>query len=88
MSASFIAVLILMKVLEISAFIFVPWGITRFILSRFHRDVEDLFDDAGPMEHFCAWFCGFVTIIVTILVVMGIYCLWQVNIIWLTALLG
>jgi hypothetical protein len=88
MSASFIAVLILMKVLEISVFIFVPWGITRFILSRCHRDIKDLFWDSNIGDHFIAWLCGLVTIMVCGIIIGAGCALLEVNIVWLTALLG
>jgi len=88
MSASFIAVLILMKVLEISAIIFVPWLITRLILFRFFQDIRDLFVDPEPIEHFAAWASGFFTIIICFILIGGGIVLWEVNVIWLTALLG
>jgi len=88
MSASFIAVLILMKILEISAIVFVPWGLTRLILSRFHRDIKDLFYDSNIGDHFIAWLCGLVTIMVCGILIGGGFALLEVNIIWLTTLLG
>ena len=91
MSASFVVMLILMKILEISAIVFVPWGLMKFI-GLFNDDVRHMFYDVTPLERILIWVLGVCITIVTCLtsvgIVLGINALWHANIVWLTALLG
>ena len=87
MSASFVAVLILMKVLEICAIALIPVGVTRLV-GVFNKDVRDMFISATPAEYLMIWLLGVLFMLLIGIIIVSIIGLLHINITWLTPLLG